>query len=62
MLVSMVFRCTYKHSGYGMVERNRRTIKRMVARSGRSVEDMVFWYNITPNCVDVIPAVAFIFP
>ena len=47
--VSVVFCCAYKHAGNGIVERNHRTIKRMVARSGRGVEDMVFWYNNTPT-------------
>ena len=36
--VSVVFCCAYKHAGNGIVERNRRTIKRMVASSGRGVE------------------------
>ena len=53
-----VFCCAYKHPGNGMVKRNHRTIMRMVARSGRSVEGMVFWYNNTPNCANVIPAAA----
>ena len=36
--VSVVFCCAYKHAGNGIVERNHRTIKRMVASSGRGVE------------------------
>ena len=51
-----VFSCAYKHSGNGIIERNHRTIKRMVARTGGSVEDMVFWYNQTPNSSQVVPA------
>ena len=47
--VSVVFYCAYKHAGNGIVERNHRIIKRMVARSGQGVEDMVFWYNNTPT-------------
>ena len=48
--VRLAFRCAYKPSGNGIVERNHRTIKRMSARSGRSVEYSVFWYNVTPRC------------
>jgi hypothetical protein len=56
--VSLIFCCAYKHSGNGIVERNHRTIKRMVARTGKSPEDMVFWYNNTPSSANVIPAAA----
>ena len=48
--VRLAFRGAYKPSGNGIVERNHRTIKRMSARSGRSVEYSVFWYNVTPHC------------
>ena len=48
--VRLAFRCAYKPSGNGIVERNHRTIKRMSARSGRSVEYCVYWYNVTPHC------------
>ena len=50
------FSCAYRPAGNGIVERNHRTIKRMVARSGRSVEDMLFWYNQSPNVHGVVPA------
>ena len=56
--VSVVFCCAYKRAGNGKVERNHRTIKRMVARSGRGVGDMVFGYNNTPNSANVTPAAA----
>ena len=56
--VKIVFCCAYRHSGNGIIERNHRTIKRMVARSGRGVEEMVYWYNNTPNYAKVVPAVA----
>ena len=39
--------CAYRAQGNGIVERVHRTIKRMVARSGRSVGEMAFWYNAT---------------
>jgi len=56
--VTLVFCCAYRHAGNGIVERHHRTIKRMVARSGRGVEEMVYWYNNTPNHAKVVPAVA----
>jgi hypothetical protein len=56
--VMHVFSCAYKHSGNGIVERNHRTIKRMAARTGGRIEDMVFWYNNTPNSAEVVPALA----
>ena len=48
--VRLTFRCAYKPSGNKVVEHNHRTIKRMSARSGRSIEYSVFWYNVTPHC------------
>ena len=47
--VRLTFRCAYKPSGNGIVERNHRIIKRMSERSERSVEYSVFWYNVTPH-------------
>lgn len=54
--VIQIFSCAFKHSGNGIIERNHRTIKRMTARSGGKVEEMVFWYNNTPNSEGVVPA------
>ncbi|XP_067935621.1 uncharacterized protein [Watersipora subatra] len=42
-------------SGNGVIERNRRTIKRMLARSGGTVNDMLYWYNNFPNADGVVP-------
>jgi transposase InsO family protein len=53
--VDQVFCCAYRHSGNGIVERNHRTIKRMAARTGGSVIDMVYWYNNSPNHNGVVP-------
>ena len=39
--------CAYRAQGNAIIERVHRTIKRMVARSGRRVEEMTFWYNAT---------------
>ena len=47
--ISLTFSCAYKPSGNGIVERNHRTIKRMSARCGKSIDYSVFWYNITPH-------------
>ena len=47
--VNVIFRCAYRPSGNGIIERNHRTIKRMAARSGKSVLDMVRLYNLAPN-------------
>ena len=41
------YSCAYRAQGNGLIERIHRTIKRMVARSGRSIEEMAFWYNAT---------------
>ena len=40
--VRLTFRCAYKPSGKGIVERIHRTIKRTSARSGRSAKYSVF--------------------
>lgn len=40
----LVTRCANRPCG-NPVERSHRTIKRMAARTGKSVEQMVFWYN-----------------
>ncbi|XP_067937046.1 uncharacterized protein [Watersipora subatra] len=40
--VVQLFSCAYRPSGNGIIERNHRTIKRMLARSGGSVNEMVY--------------------
>jgi hypothetical protein len=47
--VKILFRCAYRPSGNGVVERNHRTIKRMAARTGGRISEMVSWYNFTPK-------------
>ena len=54
--VEQLFSCAYRASGNGLIERNHRTIKRMLARSGGTVNEMVFWYNNTPNSEGVVPS------
>lgn len=47
--VARGFRCAYRPSGNGIVERIHRTVKSRAARSGRSPEEIAFWYNMTPR-------------
>lgn len=47
--VRVRFRCAYRASGNGIVERIHRTVKRMAARSGGEVCDMAYWYNTSPK-------------
>ena len=52
--VSVVFRCAYKPSGNGIIERNHRTIKRLAARCDEDLLDVVYMYNLTPRNKDGI--------
>lgn len=54
--IKQLFSCAYRPTGNGIIERIHRTIKRMVARSGAAVEEMVYWYNNSPNSHGVVPA------
>ena len=54
--VEHIFSCAYRAAGNGIVERHHRTIKRMMARSGGSVQDMVYWYNFSPKADGSVPA------
>jgi len=47
--VCIRFRCAYRPSGKGSIERNDRTIKRTAARSETDPLSAVFWYNILPR-------------
>lgn len=47
--VTLRYRCAYRSSGNGIVERVHRTIKRMAARSHADVLDMAFYYNMSPR-------------
>lgn len=42
------FRCAYRASGNGIVERVHRTVKRVAARSGISPKEATFFYNLAP--------------
>ncbi|XP_067949567.1 uncharacterized protein [Watersipora subatra] len=54
--VEHIYSCAYRASGNGIFERIHRTIKRMAARSGGSISDMVFYYNNSPNAEGMVPA------
>ena len=56
--VRHIFSCAYRPSGNGIIERNHRTVKRMAARAGGDVRDMVTYYNASPNCHGKVPAEA----
>ena len=59
--LSLTFRCAYKLSGNGIVERNHRTIKRMSVRRGKSSDYCVFWYSISPHgSTGIIPSIKLI--
>ena len=47
--VNRLFRAAYKPRGNGIVERNHRTVKRVKARRGGTVEEAVRVYNRTPR-------------
>lgn len=47
--VKLIYRCAHRPSGNGIVERNHRSIKRMAARSKKSVLQMVRYYNLAPS-------------
>ena len=47
--VNQILTCAYRPQGNARVERMHRTIKRSVARTGRDIEEAVFWYNVTKN-------------
>ena len=47
--IALRYRAAYVPSGNGIVERNHRTIKRIVARGDITPEEAAFWYNVTPR-------------
>ncbi|QQP49389.1 Putative LOC101234602 [Caligus rogercresseyi] len=53
--ITLTFRCAYKPSGNGIVERNHRTIKTMIARTKAPVQECLYWYNMTPNGEESLP-------
>ncbi|XP_067949570.1 uncharacterized protein [Watersipora subatra] len=53
--VMQLFSCAYRPSGNGIIEWNHRTIKWMLARSGGSVNEMLYWYNNSPHSDGAVP-------
>ena len=47
--VDPIFRCAYRSCANDIVKINRRTIKRMAARSEGSIQDMIWHYNASPR-------------
>ena len=59
--VEVLYRAAYRPSGNGQVERNHRTVKRIAARVGCTVQEAVFLYNALPTIgSDVKTSPAFI--
>lgn len=54
--VEHAFSCAYRASGNGIIERHHRTIKRMMAQSGGSAQEMLYWYNFSSKADGLIPA------
>ena len=54
--VDHIFSCAHRQQGDGIVERQHRTVKRMAAHSGGSVQEMAYWYNFSSKVVDTTPA------
>jgi len=54
--VAVEFRCAYRPSGNGIVERVHRTVKCMAERAGASVLDIVYWLNMVPNANEKVPS------
>ena len=47
--VEHILSCAYRASGNGIVKHHHRTVKRMMARSGGTAQEMLYWYNISPR-------------
>ncbi|XP_067928947.1 uncharacterized protein [Watersipora subatra] len=54
--IEHIFSCAYRQQGNGIAERQHRTVKRMMARTGRSAEEMLYWHNFSPKIDGAIPA------
>ena len=54
--VHRLFRCANRPEGDGIIERHHRTVKRMAARSGNNILDMVHGYNISPRNLGFSPS------
>ena len=54
--IDHIFSCAHRQQGNGIVERQHRTVKRMAARTGGSVQEMAYWYNFSSKVDDATPA------
>lgn len=59
--VEQVLSCAYRSQGNGIIERMHRSVKRAVARSGRSVEETTFWVNNTKRAWQTVTAYEMVF-
>ena len=46
--ITLRFRAAYAPGGNGIVERNHRTMKKVAERRRLTLEEVTFWYNVTP--------------
>ena len=53
--IHMRFRCAHVPSGNGITERCHRSVKRIAARKECTIQEAVYWYNVTPKD-DVTPS------
>ena len=47
--IHLRFRCAYVPAGNGIAERCHRSVKRIAARMGCSLQEAVYWYNMAPK-------------
>jgi hypothetical protein len=47
--IGLRFRCAYRPSGNGIIERHHRTIKALAARAAKDPREVLFWYNAAPK-------------
>ena len=47
--IKPIYRASWRARCNGMVERHRRTIKSMTAKTNGSPIEAVYWYNMTPK-------------
>ncbi|XP_067940533.1 uncharacterized protein [Watersipora subatra] len=53
--INHIYSCAFRASGNGVIKRNYRNIKRMLACSDGTVNDMLYWYNNFSNADGVVP-------
>jgi hypothetical protein len=53
--IMLIFRCAYRPSCNGIIERHHRTVKRMAARCSRPILDVIRHYNLAPSSISGKP-------